>query len=261
MNATKRTPLMTCLTLLAATAMMLGADEADERPRLNVGGVAVSDGTGVIKVTVAFNGKKRKGKPIRLSADPFCARAHTEKVRSEKYVFGEGDALQNVLVYISSDIKGDAPARPHRIDQHGCIYLPHVSAIVAGQKVYIQNSDKTLHNVKYSSKENGSFNQGMPKGSSPLEKTFDKTEFATSFKCNVHTWMSAYLHVMPHPFFAVTQNAGTVEITGVPAGDHKVTVWHEFDKFKPDAEAKSVQVEAGKTAELTFTYSPPKKKE
>ena len=89
---------------------------------------------------------------------------------------------------------------------------------------------------------------------------FGKPEFATTLKCNVHPWMSAYLHVMPHPFFAVTQNEGTVEITGVPAGDHKVKVWHEFDKFTPDAETKDVKVEASKTAELKFTYKPPTKK-
>ena len=66
------------------------------------------DDTGTIKVTVKFDGKQRKGKVIRMSADPFCAKAHDEKVRSEKYLFGEGDTLRNVLVYISSDVTGAA---------------------------------------------------------------------------------------------------------------------------------------------------------
>jgi hypothetical protein len=80
---------------------------------------------------------------------------------------------------------------------------------------------------------------------------------AIPVKCDVHPWMNAYIHVLDHPYFAVTQQDGTFEIKGLPPGDYEVSVWHEFPKFTPDKASVPVKVEAGKAAEVTFTYAPP----
>ena len=37
------------------------------------------------------------------------------------------------------------------------------------------------------------------------------------FKCDVHGWMNAYVGVLDHPFFAVTDADGTFEIKGAAA--------------------------------------------
>ena len=46
-------------------------------------------------------------------------------------------------------------------------------------------------------------------------------------KCNVHSWMHAYIGVMPHPYFAVTGAGWTFELTNLPPGDYTIAVWHE----------------------------------
>ena len=38
------------------------------------------------------------------------------------------------------------------------------------------------------------------------------------FKCDVHGWMNAYVGVLDHPFFAVTDEDGKFELKGLPPG-------------------------------------------
>ena len=46
-------------------------------------------------------------------------------------------------------------------------------------------------------------------------------------KCNIHSWMHAYIGVVEHPYFAVTGADGTFEIPNVPPGDYVVEAWQE----------------------------------
>jgi hypothetical protein len=45
--------------------------------------------------------------------------------------------------------------------------------------------------------------------------------------CDVHPWMTAWVGVVEHPFFAVTDAEGRFEIAGVPAGSYTISAWHE----------------------------------
>ncbi len=229
---------------------------------LNIGGV---DGTGAtIKGVVKFDGRQAKRKALRMSADAYCDQAHKgSPARNERYIFGENDTLVNVFVWVSKGLEGQSfpdPEGAATIDQQGCMYVPHVRGVVVNQALKILNSDNTLHNVKMNSSNNGSFNEGMPVKGMELNKKLTKPEVGVPFKCDVHPWMSAYVHVVEHPFFAVTGQDGTFEIRGLPAGEYQLSVWHEFDKFVPDQAVVDVVVGEGDTKEVTYTYSPKKKK-
>ena len=231
-------------------------------PKINVGGIDKPGGT--IKGVVKFTGKRRKQRPLRVDADKHCAALHKDKpLLSEKQVEGKNDTLQNVFVYVSKGLEGkkfDPPEKPAVLDQRGCAYVPHVSGVVVKQALEIRNSDETMHNVNIVTKKNRKSNNAMPGLSKPLTRTFKKAESGVTVKCDVHSWMAAYVHVMDHPFFAVTQEEGTFEIKGLPPGKFEVSFWHEDPAIEADKKTVPVTLEEGKTADVTVTYARKKKK-
>lgn len=240
-------PVLCCLMVLPT----LGAEQA--KP----------PSTGTVRGVVKYVGKQPPRRPLRVGGAQFCAQVRAGKpVLAKLWMFGENDTLQNVLVWVSSGIDAKQykpPTKPLEIDQRGCEYLPHVAACVAGQPVKIWNNDATLHNVQGIAKLNPSWNDGMPLKGMFLDKKLSKPELGIMLKCSVHPWMTAYLHVLPHSFFAITGEPGTFEITGLPPGEYELSVWHEFKRFVADKPTIKVRVEAGKTSEATFTYRVKKK--
>lgn len=185
---------------------------------------------GDITGKVTFTGDKKPGrKVVKMDADPKCAAMHGDKkIGTEDYLIGKDGQIANVFVYLK-DVKGEfqAPAEPALIDQQGCMYTPHVQGIMVGQKLTIRNSDDTMHNIHFLGKANPEFNFGQPtKGD--RDRDFRKAEVGGKFKCDVHPWMNAYVHIMEHPFFAVTDREnGAFTIKGVPAGEYTIVAWHE----------------------------------
>ncbi len=215
-----------------------------------VGGYAVA---GDVTGKVSFDGAAPKTNRLNMNADPVCMKAHKNSVFSEEVVVNKNGTLKNVLVYVKEGLgskKFDAPSTKVEFDQEGCQYTPHVLGIQAGQDLIIKNSDPTLHNVHSLSKENPQFNVAQPKKGMILTKKFDKTE-SFKVKCEVHTWMNAWITVFNHPFFAVTGDDGSFSLKKLPAGDYTVEVWHE----KYGTQTMKVKVAAAGEAKADFKYA------
>jgi len=223
---------------------------------------AIADGA--ISGKVNFDGPMRKARKIRIKGDAFCVKAHAgNPLLRETYLFNmEKKTLLNVIVYISDGVPDDleAAAPPEiEIDQQGCQYVPHVNAIMTGQKVLIKNTDDTAHNLNLKSVNNPSFNEGQPVKGMSKEVTFPNAELAIPLKCDVHSWMSSWIAVFDNPFHVINDANGEYTIKGLPAGTYKISVWHEFDKFHPVEKTIEVTVKDGETSKVDFTYKPPSK--
>jgi len=48
-----------------------------------------------------------------------------------------------------------------------------------------------------------------------------------SYKCSIHPWMSGYVRVFEHPYYAVTDDDGKFEIKNAPVGKFRIVFWHE----------------------------------
>lgn len=217
---------------------------------LTVAGTALA---GDVSGKVSFEGAAPKAARVNMNADPICMKAHKDPVFSSEVVVNKNGTLKNVLVYVKEGLgskKYDAPSTKVEFDQIGCQYTPHVLGIQAGQDLLVKNSDPTLHNVHSLSKDNPSFNVAQPKKGMVLTKKFDKVE-TFKVKCEVHTWMNAWITVFSHPFFAVTGDDGSFSLKKLPAGDYTIEAWHE----KYGTQTMKVKVAPTGEAKTDFKYA------
>src|SRR5262249_44827644 len=159
------------------------------------------------------------------------AKVHGGPVPSEEVTVNDNNTLRYVIVYVKDGL-GNKSFKPIvqkvELDQKGCLYTPHVVALVAGQEVDISNDHPTTHNIHPMPKVNREWNQSQsPKGEA-LKKSFQQPEMPPiPVKCNIHPWMKSYIAVLRHPFFAVTGKDGSFEIKGLPPGTYTIEAWHE----------------------------------
>jgi hypothetical protein len=210
-----------------------------------------ADGPAVILGTMTFEGTPPTPRPLRMDADPLCK--PEPGATSELLLVGPGKGLQNVFVYVKDGLGARTyatPTTPVPLDQKGCRYIPHVFGVQVGQPVQIANSDPALHNVNSMPKNNRGFNFGQLPKTPQVTRTFDKPEVMIPFRCDVHSWMNAYVGVLPHPFFAVTKEDGSFEIKGLPPGTYTVEAWHE----ELGTQTQSVTADGKTPAKVSFTF-------
>jgi hypothetical protein len=185
---------------------------------------------GVLKGSIRFAGKRPARKPIDMTSDPACVEAHKGKPFDESIVVNPNGTLSNVFVYIKSGLEGkqfEVPPTPVIFDQHGCWFQPRVLGIQTGQVLRISNSDPVTHNVHPIALVNREWNHSQGAGDEPIERKFPRPEVMIPVKCNIHSWMHAFIGVVAHPYFAVTGADGTFEIRNVPPGDYVIEAWQE----------------------------------
>jgi plastocyanin len=159
--------------------------------------------------------------------------------------------LRHVVVYLK-----DAPTTPVQpmraeIRQRNENFVPRVVAVTVGSTVDFPNDDSIYHNV-FSLSHTKTFDLGRyPKGKSRGEK-FDKPGVVKVF-CQIHSHMSATVMVFDHPWFAIPDEQGNFDLSGVPPGNHQITAWHE----RLGDTTLQVRVEPGKPASIDFLLPVP----
>lgn len=185
-------------------------------------------GSGTITGKVTYTGTPAKPKRVDMAKQPECIKLNPEGLQTEDVVTGAGNALQNVLVYISGgDSAPVAPPAAAAFDQNNCHYTTHVLPLRVGQDVSISNSDPFNHNIHPLAKINREWNRIQLPGTPPFSYSYENEEFI-HVKCNIHAWMSAYFVVLKTSHASVTQNDGTFRLPDLPPGKYTVTAWHEI---------------------------------
>ena len=206
--------------------------------------------------TVKLDGPPPKAQRIRMDAEPTCAKTHTTPVMSEEYLVGDKGGLGNVVVYVKDGLGNrtfPTPTDAVVLDQNGCIYKPHVIAVMVNQPVEILNSDPTTHNVHPVPANNKEWNKSQPPKAEKIVESFAREEIAIPVKCNVHPWMKSYIAVLKHPYFKITGKDGAFEIKNLPPGDYTLVAWHGV--LGPSADQK-VTIGAKESKAIEFTFKP-----
>jgi plastocyanin len=204
--------------------------------------------------SVRFEGTPPERPTIYMTADPACDKVSPKGRPSDVLVIDQAGGIANVIVYVKSGLEQQAwpaPTDMPKIDQRGCVYTPHVIGVRVGQEIEISSADPTLHNVNARTSENPPFNVALPGANQKIHRSFNKPEVAVKLKCDIHPWMSAYVGVFDHPFFAVTGADGRYVMPSLPGGQYVIEAWHESLGTK----SVKIEVDDKDPASLDFSFT------
>jgi len=205
--------------------------------------------------TVTLKGTPPKEKDITpVMEDANCSKLHTTVPTTHFYVVGGKGELADVVVSLQgiSGKSTGASAPPVTLDQKGCEYTPQIFAVQTGQKIIVKNSDPVLHNIHTQpTAESGNKERNDPQLANGPDLTFSfaKPEMFLKFKCDVHSWMFAWVSIFDHPYFAVSGKDGTFKIANVPPGKYKIQAAHR----KAGVVTQEVEVKEGEPAKVDFS--------
>jgi plastocyanin len=182
---------------------------------------------------VTLSGPVPKLAPRPVNADvAACGKADRP---SPSLVLSKDKGVANAVVWLEGAKGGALPNGPFRLDQRNCLFAPYVQVVSRGAPVVIGNSDGVLHNVHATTAGAAQiFNRAIPVKGQTFTETFSESG-VVRLKCDVHTWMTAWLFVADTPYAAVTDAEGRFAFPGVPPGAYGLKVWHELfgEKSRP----------------------------
>jgi Carboxypeptidase regulatory-like domain len=228
--------------------------------------VAVTDG-GVLTGTVRFAGTPPRLEPLRVNKNrEVCG----ESKGSEALIVGPEGGVAGSVVLIEGVPRGKKAEDDLVIDNHRCLFVPHVSAVMSGMRVRLKNSDPVLHNTHglrggTLGPKKTLFNLALPNVGQTIEITRRLGGFGpVRLLCDAHTHMLGWVYVHDSPYIAVTDARGAFRIPEVPPGRYRVTMWHEAFRPRsvdrdgrpvhdePQTVTKEVAIGAGATATVEF---------
>ena len=116
---------------------------------------------------------------------------------------------------------------------------------------HVRNDDNLLHNVHGLSAGNNGFDVSEPAAGMVQRFTLKQPESMLRMKCDVHSWMTAFVGIVDHPYFTVTREDGTFEIQNVPPGAYVLAIWHErYGELK-----QQIRARPGALNRVEFSYS------
>lgn len=229
MNTPRR--IAPALGIAAAIAILAGATA--ERPsgpfRPTASSVALAP-VGSIDGTVTVK-RARAAPPLRVTKDvEHCG----HELVSEALLANPQGGLANAVVYIEGSPAASSPGAGAtlRLSNDGCAFVPHVQAAVAGGSLTLRNNDPLLHNVHFFLRTDGRrrtvMNLALPASVPRLDASRAlRRPGVIEVRCDAHEWMSAWILLFDHPYFAVTDARGRFTLPDLPPGTYTLRVWHE----------------------------------
>jgi len=151
--------------------------------------------------------------------------------------------IRNVVVYLRPNNQqpgaafaaneihpDDAKRKPAEvvIDQPCCMFVNRVTAARVGDTLVVKNPAPVVHNFFWSSANNGDYNPNIAaKTDWKMPKPLVKEDSPIQYKCTIHGWMTGYVRIFDHPYYAVTDEDGKFTIKDAPVGKYRIVFWHE----------------------------------
>ena len=190
--------------------------------------IAIHNG-GSITGTVKWSGPVPGGLDVPINKDPeICDPESRKSVNLERLVLGPDGGVANTIVFlknISSGKKMNISEARRSLDQKHCRYEPHILLVPQTAELQMKSSDHVLHTVHMDGA--ATFNLPFPFTERVITRNMN-TPGLVNLRCNGgHVWMNAEVMVVPHPYYAVTDQNGRFELADIPPGNYEVVAWHE----------------------------------
>ena len=253
-------------SLLVTT--LLATPTVAQRKASYKGGDVTNGGT--ISGKVTWTGAKLKLEPFEINKNPeICDTDKSGKRTSSRLVISGSGGVANAVVYLEA-VQAGKPlgTTGAKLDQKGCRYEPHIIIMPRRSELSMASGDAILHNIHMS----GAANYNIPfPDQNTVPKKMRKAGIAR-IQCDAgHGWMSAYVFVINHPYYAVTDANGAFTFADVPAGNYTIKMWHEswvvakevgkdgvitgYEFEDPIEATKEVELAPGAKASVDFTLS------
>ena len=264
---------MLCLIVAILSVLLCRTSLAQSEYRV----IKVVDG-GSISGVVKWTGPQPRNLTFPVTKDPqICDPDSHKQVELERLIIGPQGGVANTVVFLSDISKGkamDLPQQRRFLDQRHCRYEPHILLVPKNENLRMKSSDATLHTVHMEGA--ATYNLPFPFPNNVVSRPMPNAGMVT-LRCNGgHVWMNAEMFVAAHPYYAVTDESGRFEMTGVPAGEYELVAWHEGWNLRgkqtahdvltqrtverplfsePRTWQKHVSVNAGQTSQVNFALS------
>jgi hypothetical protein len=193
---------------------------------------------GQLKMRFVFGGNPPKPREIRIDKDEAVCAKDGRAFDDSLMVNEQNGGLANVVVWMAVE-KGQRLPEEHadhiaaakkevKLDAAKCRFVPHVSLLRTHQKLRMGNSDPVSHNSRVNIIVNERpFGAAIPTGPSHVEVFTVPEKAPVSVACSIHPWMSGWVLIQEHPYMAVSNSDGKLQISHVPVGKWKFIAWHE----------------------------------
>ncbi len=212
-----------CVCVAGALFALVGAVYAQQYEVISVRDAATITGT------VKWSGPMPHLIPATINKDQLICDPNSQKTRDlERLLVGRQGGVANTVIFIKHISQGkamDLPQQRRFVDQRHCRYEPHILLVPASTELQMKSSDATLHTIHMDGA--ATYNLPFPFTNQVITRSMP-TVGLVNLKCNGgHTWMNAEMFVVPHPYYAVTDESGRFELSDVPAGQYQIIAWHE----------------------------------
>lgn len=176
---------------------------------------------------VTFNGQGVPVRELAVGADPLCAAGQIQGTLTVKPLqVTDRGGVAGAFVYVKGDLPEEpAPSTPLQITIQGCQIRPPMLGIRVGQPLQILNEDSRLHALSFATHHSPPIQRGI-KPKSRIEVRLTAPETQVPIESKFHGWSRSYLHVLEHPYYAVTDSEGRYSIPNLPPGSYEVVAWH-----------------------------------
>jgi hypothetical protein len=207
------------------------------------------------KVVFPENQPIPKREPLNVTQDKDHCLSKGEILDETVIVNPKNRGIKNVVVWLRPDDAtnakakftaaqidpADAKRKPAEvvIGQPCCMFVERITIARPGDTLIVKNQAPVPHNFFWNSENNGSFNVTIPKMDQwKLPAAIEPEGPPIQYKCTIHGWMTGYVRIFEHPYYAITDDSGNFEIKNAPVGKFRVVYWHENIGFKGGAKGR-----------------------